>query len=227
MIGQVSNGIVAQGVCKRFGSKGSELMVLSGVNMTARLGEVISVLGRSGSGKTTLLSLLGALDRPTQGEINILGTEISKANDARMEHLRRSVIGFVFQSFNLLPLLTVSENVDLPLRMLGLSRTERWERVQEALDMVGLGGYTYRFPDEMSGGEQQRVAVARALAKKPKLVLADEPTGHLDSLTAEAIFSALQSVAHDRGALVIIATHDTSVAEKSDRVLRIQDGILG
>ena len=155
MTGQSSNGIVAQGVCKRFGSKGSELMVLSGVDMAARLGEVVSVLGRSGSGKTTLLSLLGALDRPSQGEINILGTEISKANDAKMEYLRRSDIGFVFQAFNLLPLLTVFENVDLPLRMLGLSRTERWERVQEALDMVGLGRYTYRFPDEMSGGEQQ------------------------------------------------------------------------
>lgn len=227
MITQPSNGIVAQGVSKRFGVKGSELTILKDIEMTAGLGEVVSVLGRSGSGKTTLLSLLGALERPSQGEITILGTEMSKASDSSMEYLRRSDIGFVFQSFNLLPLLTVGENVDLPLRMLGLSRAERSNRVQESLDQVGLGRYMYRLPEEVSGGEQQRVAVARALAKKSKVVLADEPTGHLDSLTAEVIFRALQSAAHDRGSLVIIATHDTSVADKSDRVLRIQDGVIG
>ena len=183
-------------------------------------------MGRSGSGKTTFLSLLGALDRPSDGRIHILGTETSGATDASMESLRRSAIGFVFQSFNLLPLLTVAENVDLPLRMLGLSRQERGRRVQEALDQVGLNRYLSRLPEEISGGEQQRVAVARALAKKSKIVLADEPTGHLDSLTAEGIFDVLQSAARDQGAVVIIATHDGSVAAKSDRVLRIHDGIL-
>jgi len=221
-----ADGIIAQGVVKHFGSEGSKLPILKGIDLMANSGEVIAILGRSGSGKTTFLSLLGALDRPSDGRIHILGTETSGATDASMESLRRSAIGFVFQSFNLLPLLTVAENVDLPLRMLGLSRKERWRRVQEALDQVGLNRYLSRLPEEISGGEQQRVAVARALAKKSKIVLADEPTGHLDSLTAEGIFDVLQSVARDQGAVVIIATHDGSVAAKSDRVLRIHDGIL-
>ena len=226
MEAKYAKGIVAQGVVKRFGGKGSELSILKGIDMIANSGEVIAILGRSGSGKTTFLSLLGALDRPSDGRIHILGTETSGASDASMESLRRSAIGFVFQSFNLLPLLTVAENVDLPLRMLGLSRQERWRRVQEALDQVGLSRYLSRLPEEISGGEQQRVAVARALAKKSRIVLADEPTGHLDSLTAEGIFDVLQSAARDQGAVVIIATHDGSVAAKSDRVLRIHDGIL-
>lgn len=221
-----ANGIIAQGVVKHFGSEGSKLPILKGIDMIANSGEVIAILGRSGSGKTTFLSLLGALDRPSGGRIHILGTETSGASDASMESLRRSAIGFVFQSFNLLPLLTVAENVELPLRMLGLSRQERWRRVQEALGQVGLNRYLSRLPEEISGGEQQRVAIARALAKKSKIVLADEPTGHLDSLTAEGIFDVLQSAARDQGAVVIIATHDGSVAAKSDRVLRIHDGIL-
>jgi len=226
MEAKYTKGIVAQGVVKRFGGEGSELSILKGIDMIANSGEVIAILGRSGSGKTTFLSLLGALERPSDGRIHILGTETSGASDASMESLRRSAIGFVFQSFNLLPLLTVAENVDLPLRMLGLSRQERWRRVQEALDQVGLSRYLSRLPEEISGGEQQRVAVARALAKKSRIVLADEPTGHLDSLTAEGIFDVLQSAARDQGAVVIIATHDGSVAAKSDRVLRIRDGIL-
>jgi putative ABC transport system ATP-binding protein len=226
MEAQYANGIVAQRVVKNFGTEGSGVHILKGIDMVANSGEVIAVLGRSGSGKTTFLSLLGALDRPSDGKIHILGTETSGASDASMERLRRSAIGFVFQSFNLLPLLTVAENVDLPLRMLGLSREERRQRVQTALGQVGLGRYLSRLPEEISGGEQQRVAVARALAKKSRIVLADEPTGHLDSLTAERIFGVLQSAARDQGAVVIIATHDGSVAAKSDRVLRIHDGIL-
>ena len=223
---QRGNGIIVEGLFKSFETKDSALTILKGINMMVELGEVVSILGRSGSGKTTFLSLLGALDRPSKGTINILGTEISEASNSGMEYLRRADIGFVFQSFNLLPLLTVGENVDLPLRMLGLSRQERWDRVQESLDQVGLGRYFYRLPEEISGGEQQRVAIARALAKKSRIVLADEPTGHLDSLTAESVFSVLQSAARDQGSLVIIATHDGSVAAKSDRVLKIQDGVL-
>ena len=226
MKAQKANGIIVEGLFKSFETKGSALTILKGINMRVELGEVVSILGRSGSGKTTFLSLLGALDRPSKGTINILGTEISEASNAGMEYLRRADIGFVFQSFNLLPLLTVGENVDLPLRMLGLSRQERWDRVQESLDQVGLGRYFYRLPEEISGGEQQRVAIARALAKKSRIVLADEPTGHLDSLTAESVFAVLQSAARDQGSLVIIATHDGSVAAKSDRVLKIQDGVL-
>jgi putative ABC transport system ATP-binding protein len=223
---QRANGILVQGASKHFTVKSSKLTILKNIDMSADAGEVIAILGRSGSGKTTFLSLLGALDRPSQGKINILGTETSEASDSNLEHLRRLGIGFVFQSFNLLPLLTVAENVDLPLRMLGLPRQERWNRVQESLAQVGLGRYLTRLPEEISGGEQQRVAVARALAKKSKIVLADEPTGHLDSLTAERIFTVLQSAAREQGALVIIATHDGVVAAKSDRVLRIQDGEL-
>ncbi|MEE8421199.1 MAG: ABC transporter ATP-binding protein [Dehalococcoidia bacterium] len=188
-------------------------------------GQFIAIVGRSGSGKTTLLNIIAGLDRPDEGSIFIGDREISRFNEGELTQLRRHTIGFVFQSFGLLPLLSAAENVELALRIAGAGMRERGERTRELLEQVGLTRRAEHRPYELSGGEQQRVAVARALANRPRIVIADEPTGELDSVTAAQIFELLRSVA-DSGVTVITATHDPFVIDHVDRIEELEDGRL-
>ncbi len=187
-------------------------------------GSFLAVVGRSGSGKTTLLNLLSGLDRPTGGEVFFQGRDLTTLPEADLVELRRNKIGFVFQSFGLMPLLSALENVELPLHIRGASWRERRRRAQEALDMVGLGPRSRHRPYELSGGEQQRVSIARALVTGADVIFADEPTGELDTTTAVSIGETLRDVARERGATVIVATHDLILAEISDRIVELVDG---
>lgn len=199
---------------------------LRGVNLSAGEGELVCVRGRSGSGKTTLLNLLGGLDRPSAGTVWMDGHEVTAMHERELVDLHRSTVAYIFQAFGLLPILSAAENVEVPLRLVGTPGRERDARVLEVLDLVGLGGRAGHRPHELSGGEQQRVAVARALANRPRVLLADEPTGQLDSETGRSIMGVLQSVAHAEGVTTIVATHDPMMLELADRVLELQDGVL-
>ncbi|WP_322797379.1 ABC transporter ATP-binding protein, partial [Tepidiforma sp.] len=186
----------------------------------------VALVGRSGSGKTTLLNLIAGLDRPTSGEVWVDGKRVDTMKDRELDALRRHRLGFIFQSFGLLPLLSARENVELPLRIAGVGYRERQRRVNEALAFVGLGRRAEHRPYELSGGEQQRVAIARALAGRPKLILADEPTGELDSATATAVFGLLRDLARVEGITIIACTHDRLVMEMAGRVEELADGRL-
>ena len=199
---------------------------LRGVDLSARAGELVCVRGRSGSGKTTLLNLLGGLDRPTSGRIVLDGQEISSVAEAQVLELRRRTVAYIFQTFGLLPILSAAENVEVPLRLVGTPGSEREARVAELLALVGLAGRAKHRPHELSGGEQQRVAVARALANRPKILLADEPTGQLDSETGRSIMEVLRAVAHDGGVTAVVATHDPMMLDLADRVVELRDGVL-
>ncbi|MDP6606262.1 MAG: ABC transporter ATP-binding protein [Dehalococcoidia bacterium] len=202
-----------------------EVHAVRDVSFDVPEGEFIAVVGRSGSGKTTLLNLVAGLDRPDSGTIHIGDQEISRYSERELTQLRRHTIGFVFQSFGLLPLLSAAENIELALRIAGTGLRERGERTRELLEQVGLTRRADHRPYELSGGEQQRVAVARALANRPRVVIADEPTGELDSTTAEQIFGLLRGVA-DGGVTVMTATHDPFVIDHVDRVEELEDGRL-
>jgi putative ABC transport system ATP-binding protein len=199
---------------------------LKGVDLSAAPGELLCVRGRSGSGKTTLLNLLGGLDRPTAGRIWMAGREVTAMSEADLVRLHRGTVAYIFQTFGLLPILSAAENVEVPLRLVGTPGSEREYRVQEVLGLVGLAGRARHRPHELSGGEQQRVAVARALANRPKVLLADEPTGQLDSDTGRSIMTVLQSVAQAEGVTTIVATHDPLMLEMADRVVELRDGVL-
>lgn len=215
-----------KGLCRRFRQGDQVVEAVRGVDLTLASGEIACVLGRSGSGKSTLLHLLGCLDRPDEGEIWLLGERVSHLSDGERVMVRRRVLGFVFQSFNLLSHLTAEENVALPLRYAGESVTRRLKRAREALERVGLRRRLDFRPDQMSGGEQQRVALARALVSSPPLVLADEPTGELDSTTASEIAGWFREMHRERGTTFVIATHDDDLAAVATRRLRMQDGAL-
>jgi putative ABC transport system ATP-binding protein len=187
---------------------------------------MVSIVGPSGSGKSTLLNLLGALDRPDSGEVFIDGMPLSKLDDAGRTKLRRDKVGLIFQFFNLLPLLTARENASLPLLLAGIPRAEAERRADELLTQVGLGARLDHTPEEMSGGEMQRVAIARALAPHPPVLLADEPTGNLDSRAGADVLALLRTAARDRGCAVIMVTHDPQAAAVTDRVLEFKDGRL-
>ena len=212
-------------VSRSFSGAGVTVRAVREVNIEVQRGEFLAIVGRSGSGKTTLLNLIAGLDRPDEGSIHIGELEISKFSDSQMTELRRHSIGFVFQSFGLLPLLSAAENIELALRIAGVGLRERNERTRELLEQVGLTRRADHRPYELSGGEQQRVAVARALANRPRIVIADEPTGELDSVTAEQIFDLLRAVADD-GMTVIAATHDPFVIDNVDRIEELGDGRL-
>lgn len=196
------------------------------VSLKVAPGEFLALVGRSGSGKTTLLNLVAGLDRPTSGEVLVDGQRVDCMGDRELDALRRHTVGFIFQSFGLLPLLSARENVELPLRIAGLGYRERRKRVEEALAFVGLGKRAEHRPYELSGGEQQRVAIARALAARPRLILADEPTGELDSATASAVFGLLRDLARVEGITIIACTHDRLVMELAGRVEELADGRL-
>ena len=217
--------ISASSLSRAFESGGSTVWAVNGVDLEVADGEFLALTGRSGSGKTTLLNLLSGLDQPTGGAAMFLGEDLSRLPERELMALRRSKIGFVFQSFGLMPLLSAQENVELPLHIMGVSWRERRRRAMETLESVGLGPRAKHRPYELSGGEQQRVSIARALVTNPRVVFADEPTGELDTTTARAITGILRQISAE-GTTVIVASHDLSLAEAGDRRLEMTDGVL-
>lgn len=203
--------------------KEQEVAALDGVTLDIQTGDYISIVGPSGSGKSTMMHLLGCLDLPTSGTITIDEVQVEKASNSKLSKIRREKIGFVFQSFNLLPKLNVMENVELPLVYAGISRRIRRERVEKALKSVGLQDRMHHRPNELSGGQSQRVAIARALVNTPKLILADEPTGALDSKTGEAILNLFHEL-NGQGNTVILVTHDQKIANATHRKIEVLDG---
>lgn len=212
---------------KTFSSGDTQVKAVSDISFNVPTGQFASIIGKSGSGKSTLLSLLGALDKPTSGKIEVDDETISQGSDRQLINYRRTKIGYIFQSYNLVPNLTALENVMLPMEFAGVGKAQRKTRATQLLDQVGLSGNKQqRRPSRLSGGEQQRVAIARALANQPKLILADEPTGNLDSQTGKAIFDLLHSLAKTEKTTIIAVTHDLSIAGKTDVTFRLQDGKL-
>ena len=198
---------------------------LRGVDITVHEGEYVAIMGASGSGKSTLMNILGCLDQPTDGQYLLAGKDINEMDDESLSQFRGRTIGFVFQAFNLIPQLTVEENVAVPLFYQGIDPAERRERAIEKLSLVGLGERLGHRPRELSGGQQQRVAIARSLIAEPKVLMADEPTGNLDSRTGEEILTLFEKL-HGEGMTILMVTHDDSVADRCERVIRLKDGVV-
>ncbi len=213
-------------VSRTYGSGHSAVRALKGVNLDVPRRSLVAITGRSGSGKTTLLNLIGGLDTPTEGTIYLDGRDVSALSEAERTRLRRHTVGFIFQAFALLPTLSALENVALALHIAGVGMRERDRRAREVLRLVGLAERLDHRPYELSGGEQERVAVARALANRPAVILADEPTGELDTATGREIIALLKEVVSSQGLTLLVATHDPAVTEASDLVYRIADGAL-
>ncbi len=203
-----------------------EVHALRGLDIQIRQGEVLAIMGPSGSGKSTLMNMLGCLDRPTSGDYYLDGESVADMNDDQLADIRNRKVGFVFQSFNLLPRATAISNVELPLRYASVSGRERRARAIEALESVGLGDRVTHRPSELSGGQQQRVAIARALINDPAIVMADEPTGNLDTTSGEEIMQLLLDLNKQKGTTLIIVTHDPEIAELTNRVVMIRDGVV-
>ena len=199
---------------------------LGGIDITIRKGEFVAIMGPSGCGKSTLLNLLGGLDRPTAGRVQLGGRDLNGLSEDATAALRRKTIGFIFQRHDLFPVLTARENVEFPLLLDGMLPAERRARAQEFLNLVGLADKADHLPDELSGGQQQRVGIARALVNDPALLLADEPTGNLDSATAAEVLQALTTLVRTRGLTLMMVTHDPDAASHADRILRLKDGHL-
>jgi putative ABC transport system ATP-binding protein len=212
---------------KAYGLPGSDVRVeaLRGINVDLIEGESVAICGPSGSGKSTLMNLLGCLDRPTSGRFALGGTDISQLDDDALSDIRGRSIGFVFQSFNLIAQLTVLENLEVPMFYQGLPAAERRERAKRAAAMVGLEERLHHRPAQLSGGQQQRAAIARALTNEPLIILADEPTGNLDSKTGEQILAVFDEL-HDQGRTIIMVTHAPSVADRCDRIITLRDGLV-
>ncbi|MBQ8752290.1 MAG: ABC transporter ATP-binding protein [Clostridia bacterium] len=217
--------ICTEGLCRTYSVGGAPVNALKNASFSVKQGEWVTVVGRSGSGKSTLMHLLGCLDAPTAGRYRLMGEEVSRLSSRQLSAVRNRRIGFVFQSFNLLPNLTAEENVQLPLQYRGLSAAEQQRRARQALEQVGLGDRMRHRPRQLSGGQQQRVAIARALAAQPELLLADEPTGNLDTAAGTEVMALLRQF-HENGGTVLLITHDPAIAAASPRCLRMQDGVL-
>ena len=218
--------VQAVDLIKRYGTGPDATFALRGVSFVIRKGEFIAIIGPSGSGKTTLLNLLGALDRPTTGKVFIDGIDISKLPNAELARVRNSRLGFVFQDFNIIPRMSALENVELPLLIEGVPKEKRRERVMFLLGRFGLAAKAERNVNKLSGGERQRVAVARALANDPAIVLADEPTGNLDTKNTEVMMDFMKQLNNEFGKTVIIITHNPDVAYKAERIIAIRDGAV-
>jgi putative ABC transport system ATP-binding protein len=203
-----------------------EVHALRGLSLTINKGEVVAIMGPSGSGKSTLMNMLGCLDRPTSGTYHLAGEEVATMTDDQLADVRNRKVGFVFQSFNLLPRATALSNVELPLRYTQLSAKERRIRATAALEAVGLGDRIKHRPNELSGGQQQRVAIARSIVTNPSIVMADEPTGNLDSQSGEEIMGLLLSLNKDKDTTLIIVTHDPEIGNLAERIIRIRDGVV-
>lgn len=216
--------VEAQGITRDFQTDSGSVHVLRGIDLSILPGEFVALRGRSGSGKTTLLNILVGLDNPTQGQVRVLGQDIATLNEVKRAALRRESIGLLFQNAHLFAALTAMENVEVALRLLEVAPAERTQRVLAALELVGLGARARHRAMELSGGEQQRVALARALVHRPHFVVADEPTGNLDSVTAQAIMDLLHDIMQKTHVGLLVATHDAQVINAADRVLQINDG---
>ncbi len=211
---------------RTYGRGNQAVRALAGINLAVMPGSFAVLMGRSGSGKTTLLNCIGGLDRPTAGEVRVLGQVLNTLTEGELTRLRRRHIGFVFQSFALLPTYSAAENVDIMLRLAGMRPRERRARVAACLEIVGLTGHAHHRPAELSGGQQQRVAIARAIALQPPLLLADEPTGELDSATGKQIFALFRQLVDEQGITMIVATHNPDVLEYASQIYELRDGRL-
>ena len=223
---QTKNVIELNGIVKRFFiDQPNELEILHGIDLTVKEGEFISIVGESGSGKSTLMNIIGALDKPTEGGYILDGTDICKAKDRKLSEIRNEKIGFVFQTYNLIARSTALSNVELPMLYAGVSKAERTERAKELLKMVGMEERMDHKSDELSGGQKQRVAIARAVANNPSVILADEPTGSLDSKTGRIIMDIFHRL-HEEGKTIVFITHSPELAKETERIVTLSDGMI-
>lgn len=219
--------IEMRGIIKRyFIGQPNELQILNGISFDVHEGEFVAIIGPSGSGKSTLMNMIGALDRPTEGEYSLNGVDISKLNDKKLSEIRNKEIGFVFQTFNLLSRSNALKNVELPMLYAGKSKKERTERAKELLELVGMGDRVTHKPNELSGGQKQRVAIARAMANNPSIILADEPTGALDSKTGHLVMDIFHRLHEQEGKTIILITHSPELAAETERIISIHDGAI-
>ena len=221
----IQNVISLDGIVKRFYiGKPNELEILHGICLQVERGEFVSIVGESGSGKSTLMNIIGALDRPTEGKYYLQGENIGEAGDRELSMIRNREIGFIFQTYNLIPRTTALENVELPMLYGRVSKNERKNRARELLELVGMKERMLHKPEELSGGQKQRTAIARAMANDPSIILADEPTGALDSETGRKIMDIFHQLHRERGKTIVLITHSTELARETDRIIRISDG---
>ncbi len=216
----------AQNLFKDYSTKENTTRVLKGINLEVNDGEFISIMGQSGSGKSTLLYVLSGLDKPTSGKVIFNGEDLATLNDEKLSKIRRTKFGFIFQFYNLVPLLNVEENIMLPLELEGLNKKNYKDKVENILKVVGLFDKRKKYPYQLSGGEQQRVAIARALIIDPQIIFADEPTGNLDSKTGEEILKLLLNLSKEHKKTILMVTHDNYAASFSDRIIKIKDGLI-
>jgi putative ABC transport system ATP-binding protein len=226
MTSQTAPVLAARGLTKSFATAAGEVHACHDVDLDVYAGELVVIRGRSGAGKTTLLGLLGGLDRPTSGQVFVQGRDLAELSDEQVSNLRRGTLGYVFQTFGLLPMLSAAENVEVPLRVLRMDPRERSARVAEVLDMVGLSAQADQRPYELSGGQQQRVGLARALAPRPQVLLADEPTGQLDTETAARVLDLIGELVDGEGIAAVITTHFPPLMHRASRLVEMHDGQL-
>ncbi len=217
--------LLVEGLCKSYRTGDSELPILKNVSLSVETGEFVAIMGPSGSGKSTFMNMLGCLDRPTSGSYLLDGIEVTSLNDRKLAEVRNQKIGFVFQSFNLLARSTALHNVELPMLYAGVSGSERKKRALAALERVGLAERVHHKPPQLSGGQRQRVAIARALVNKPAILLADEPTGNLDSRSGTEIMAIFQEL-HEQGVTILLVTHEPDIAQHAERIVTFKDGVI-